>query len=86
MANVADKQEKKQEKKKGFFSKVSAFFGRIARAFKDMPAEMKKVTWPTRKQLVNYSLVVLAFMVVMGVIIGIIDAGSGWVVSLLVGT
>ena len=38
---------------------------RIGGSFKDMYSELKKVTWPTRKEMINYTLVVLAFMLVM---------------------
>jgi len=55
--------------KDNIFSKVVKFFKnlgiRIARSFKDMYAELKKVTWPQRSELINYSLVVLGFMVAM---------------------
>jgi len=58
---------------------------RIFRAFKNMLAELKKVTWPTRKELINVSLLVLAFMAIMGVIIGVLDAGAGALMKLIVG-
>ena len=73
--------------KDNFFGKVVKFFKnlgiRIARSFKDMYAELKKVTWPQRSELINYSLVVLGFMVAMGVIIFAIDAGAGALVQLI---
>jgi len=58
---------------------------RIFRAFKNMLAELKKVTWPTRKELINVSLLVLAFMAIMGVVIGVLDAGAGALMKLIVG-
>lgn len=36
-------------------------------------AEMKKVTWPSRKQTVNYSLVVVAMSLGVAVFFGILD-------------
>ena len=73
--------------KDNFFGKVVKFFKnlgiRIARSFKDMYAELKKVTWPQRSELINYSLVVLGFMVAMGVVIFAIDAGAGALVQLI---
>ena len=73
--------------KDNIFGKVVKFFKnlgiRIARSFKDMYAELKKVTWPQRSELINYSLVVLGFMVAMGVIIFAIDAGAGALVQLI---
>ena len=73
--------------KDNFFGKVVKFFKnlgiRIARSFKDMYAELKKVTWPQRSELINYSLVVLCFMIAMGVVIFVIDAGAGALVQLI---
>ncbi len=71
--------------KENFFNKAVKFCKnlgiRIARSFKDMYAELKKVTWPQRSELINYSLVVLGFMVAMGIIIFVIDAGAGALVQ-----
>jgi len=41
------------------------------------------VTWPTRENLINSTLLVLAFMVFMGVVIGLLDMGSTEVIKLL---
>ena len=46
--------------------------------------ELKKVTWPSGKDVLNYSLVVFVFMVIMGIIIGLIDFGSGALIDLIV--
>ena len=56
---------------------------RVLRSFKEMYAELKKVTWPQRGDLINYTLVVLAFMVAMGIVIFAIDAGAGALVRLI---
>ena len=56
----------------------------LVKTFKDMWAELKKVTWPTKKDMVNYSLVVFAFVVVMLVIIGVFDFAASWLVGLIV--
>ena len=36
-------------------------------------AEMKKVTWPTRDELVKATRMILIFSVVLGIMIGILD-------------
>ena len=73
--------------KENFYKKAASFFKnaalRFARSFKEMYAELKKVTWPQRGELINYTLVVLAFMVAMGVVIFAIDAGAGALVRLI---
>ncbi len=78
-----------KEKKPSFITKVLSFFRqlpkRIAQPFKNMWRELKKVTWPTRKDLLNYTLIVLTFMAFMGVVIGLLDLGSSKLISLMIG-
>ncbi len=76
--------EKKAQGKPSFFKRVANFFKNIGLAFKNMVAELKKVTWPSRKELVNYSIVVIAFMVLMAVVIGLLDLGASQLVQSLV--
>ena len=40
-------------------------------------AEMRKVIWPTRKELTNYTTVVIAFVLVMIAILAVLDYGFG---------
>ena len=79
----------KADEKLNFFQIVLRFFttlpARVARPFKNMWRELKKVTWPTRKDLLNYTLIVLAFMVFMGVVIGLLDMGSSRLIALMIG-
>jgi preprotein translocase subunit SecE len=49
------------------------FIARIVLFFKQVIAELKKVTRPTYKELLNYTGVVLAFVVVVMVIISLLD-------------
>lgn len=71
--------------KPSFGTRFVNFFKKIGVSFREMAAELKKVVWPTKKELINYSLVVLAFMVAMGIVIGLIDAGAGALMQLIVG-
>ncbi|MGP9681908.1 MULTISPECIES: preprotein translocase subunit SecE [unclassified Brachybacterium] len=41
-------------------------------------AELRKVVVPTRKELVSYSAIVLAFVIVMILLIFGLDAGFSW--------
>ena len=38
-------------------------------------AELRKVIWPNRKQMVNYTIVVLLFLAFMTTLIGLVDLG-----------
>ena len=62
-------------------TKKPNIFQRWARSFKDMRGEMKKVVWPTKKQILNNVLVTLACVLVVGIFIWIIDPISTFVVD-----
>ena len=64
MAN--DVKTAKKEKKPNLFA-------RIGRYFKDVVGELKKLTWPTGKDLAKYTATVLAFIVLFAVVIGVLD-------------
>ena len=46
--------------------KKPGFFARISRSLRDMRGEMKKVVWPSKKQVINNTLVVLAAVAIGG--------------------
>ena len=48
-------------------------------------AELRKVVWPTRRELVAYSLTAIAFLILMGVLVGTSDFVLGKVVLALFG-
>ena len=52
-------------------------FGRLFRFLKEVVAELRKVIWPTRKQMLTYTAVVLVFLAVMVAIIAGLDLGIG---------
>ena len=66
-----------EKKKNGFFAKVGRFFKSIPKFFKDVMAEVKQLTWPTKKELISYSLAVIAFCALMAIIIGLLDLAFG---------
>ena len=61
----------------------AGFFARIALFIRQVIGELKKVVAPTRKELINYTLVVLVFVVIMMLIVTVLDLafgiGVGWV-------
>jgi preprotein translocase subunit SecE len=50
-----------------------------------MKSELKKVVWPTKQQVLQNTLVVLACVLVVGVFIWIFDAVSNLLVQWLIG-
>ena len=87
MSEVKAKRSPAKNEKPGLAEKVLNFFrnlpANISKPFMNTWRELRKVTWPTRQNLINSTLLVLAFMVFMGVVIGLLDRGSTEVVKLL---
>ena len=45
----------------------------ISRYLRETKAELQKVVWPTRKDVVNLTLIVLAVTATMSIALGIVD-------------
>lgn len=61
------------------------FFARAGKWFRDMRGELKKVQWPTRKQTINNTLIVIACVIVVGIFIALFDFVAGEAIRLLIG-
>lgn len=59
-----------EAKKENFFVRAGK---RISRWFREMKSELKKVVWPTKSQMLNNTLIVLACVLVIGIFIVIFD-------------
>lgn len=49
--------------------------GKLFGFFKEVYGEMQKVVWPTRKQTLQYTALVIVFSVAMAVFLGAADYG-----------
>ena len=68
---------KKEDKKPGLFK-------RIAKWFREMKSELKKVVWPTRKQTLNNVIVAVVVMVLAGIVIWAFDQLAYLIVQSLI--
>ena len=57
-------------KKENWFKRTG---GAIARYFRELRSELKKVVWPTPRQVLKNTLIVLACVLVVGVFIWVFD-------------
>lgn len=48
---------------------------RVVNFFKDVSREMRKVSWPKRKELTNYTVTVLATVIFFALFFAVIDLG-----------
>ncbi|MBE7045383.1 MAG: preprotein translocase subunit SecE [Ruminococcaceae bacterium] len=51
--------------------------------FRETKAEMKKVSWPTKEQLLHNTLIILIFIAIATVILSVLDVGFSWLFQLL---
>ncbi len=68
---------KKTEEKLGFFK-------RVAKWFRDMKSELKKVVWPSAKQTTKSSLVAIGMIVLCAVVLWGFDSAAEAIVKALV--
>ena len=66
------------DKPKGFLARVLLFLRQVV-------DELRKVVTPTQSELVNYTVVVLVFVVIVMAIITVLDLLFGWAVSWVFG-
>ena len=57
--------------------------GRIKQFFKEVMGELKKLSWPSKKDLVSYTLTVIAFIAVKAIVIYVLDLAFSEGISLL---
>jgi len=68
--------EAKAEKKPNIFKRIASYF-------RDLRSEFKKVTWPSKKQVINNTIVVIVVVVVSGVVIWGLDSLLAFLIQLL---
>lgn len=60
-------------------------FARLALFLRQVIGELKKVVTPTRRELINYTIVVLVFVAIMMALVGGLDWVFGWIVVFIFG-
>ena len=60
------------------------FFKRVGKWFREMKSELKKVVWPTRKQLFNNTLVSVVVMVASAIVLWGFDLLASGLVHALI--
>ena len=60
-----------------------ALVQRVKRFFKDTKAELKKVTWPDKEQLIHNTGVIIVFILIITIILSVLDFGFAKLFQLL---
>lgn len=78
-AKKNDKKANAPEKKGNVFQRMGNFFKRlghrIAKFFKDVKGECKKIVWPDRKTVLKSTWVVIVIVVIFCVVLWLVDTG-----------
>ena len=82
MAEEIKKTDAKSAEKKPV-SKKPGLIARIKTFWKETKSEVKKVVWPSPKQVLNNTLIVIAVVVMAAVFIGVVDAAFKFLAGLL---
>jgi preprotein translocase, SecE subunit, bacterial len=67
-----------------FLAKMKQGFGTTFSFFADSWAELKKVRWPSRKELTSYTIVVLVTIVLVTIYFWVLDIGISELIELIV--
>lgn len=57
---------------------------RLTEFFHGVAREMRKVSWPKRKELTKYTIVVISTVVIMSLFFGVIDLGISELIRLVI--
>jgi preprotein translocase subunit SecE len=57
--------------------------GRVKTYFRGVKAELKKVMWPSKKELANFTGVVIFISVIIGLVVWLLDMGIHRLLSLI---
>lgn len=58
-------------------SRKGPSFAAAGRFFRDVVSELKKVSWPSRKEFVSYTMAVVIFVAIAGIVIFAMDSIIG---------
>ena len=63
---------------------MESFGRRVRRFFHDIRIELKKVTWPTKRELLVYTGVVIVVILIVGIFFWILDTGFTALLKLII--
>ena len=68
-------------KKENWFKRT---MGSVAKYFRELRSELKKVVWPTPKQVAKNTLIVVASVVIVGVFVCLFDYATRFGITQLI--
>ena len=56
----------------------------IAKSFRETKSEIRKVTWPNRKELLQHTEVVVTSIILVGAVLWVVDLAFGQLLNLFI--
>jgi preprotein translocase subunit SecE len=53
----------------------------IARFYRETVGELRKVSWPTREEAINLTVIVILVLAAMAILLGVVDEAGFWLVG-----
>ena len=70
-----------EAKKENWFKRT---WGKVCKFFRELKSELKKVVWPTPKQVAKNALIVVVAVVIIGATVSLFDLVAGTAVTALI--
>ena len=65
--------------------KIKLMISRVTRFLKEARVELRKVTWPTPKEALASTSVVIVVVIIMSLFLGVVDIGLTRIIRLVLG-
>lgn len=62
---------------------IDTYFGTWIQFFREVRFELEKVAWPTRKQTIGSTAVVIVFVFILALFLGVVDMGLSSLIRLI---
>ena len=82
----APKRAAHSQKRTAFVSKLitdNNFIGKSIQFLREVKVELKKVTWPSRKQTMGSTLVVIILVMIISLFLGVVDVGLSGIIRVV---
>ncbi|MBN8210769.1 preprotein translocase subunit SecE [Bacillus sp. NTK071] len=64
---------------------MASIVQRSGKFFRNVASEMKRVSWPTRKELTRYTIVTVTTVIFIAVFFALVDQGISSLIRLILG-
>jgi preprotein translocase subunit SecE len=62
---------------------IKEIIGKIIQFFREVRIEIKKITWPQRKETIASTSIVIIIVLVIGLFLGIVDVGLARIIKII---